>query len=670
MIALSGLLAVRLIRVFTPMLKIKDSRRLLICIWIRNSQVMAAKLAIMASMTVQSSRLKRRAYNNYLTMVNPSDEIKARLNVADVLGEYIKLQPAGGNFKAKCPFHQEKTASLMVSPDKQIWHCFGCGKGGDIFSFVMEMEGLTFPETLRLLAPKAGIQLAEYKGQDNSRRNRLLDALAEAGAFYQKQLAANNQLAETARHYLRTERHLTEDMIDYWQIGWAPNDWQMLSDYLRRKGYTENELLLAGLNSQAATGQRFYDRFRGRIMFPWHDVNGNLLGFSARVLPQLDDGKAGKYINSPQNLIYDKSKQLFGLWRAKTAIKEVGRVIVVEGQMDCVMAHQQGFKNVVATSGTALTEDHLKLIKRYTENLVLAFDMDQAGVLAADRAIALASQANMNIRVLRLPAGKDPDEFLRQHSQDWPVLVEAAPPIMEYYFQLLQPQLIADKIESRKTATKRFLTLISKLSDVVERDYWLKELAQVLRIEVQLLYSSLPASQPPASQPPVSQSAKQAVKNGPVDLFLAWLIRFPSLLDNASQWLEPELLSSPVAVQIYKNLIVYYNKKRLTAGDNLDYNDLLAWWPADQSGDHLNSLFLLADKDLAEAAIEQALIELPKLARLIQREYWHQRLTAISRQIAGLEKDESLSDDKRELEINILMGEAEELSQALRALDN
>ncbi len=602
-------------------------------------------------------------------MVNPSDEIKARLNVADVLGEYIKLQPAGGNFKAKCPFHQEKTASLMVSPDKQIWHCFGCGKGGDIFSFVMEMEGLTFPEALRLLAPKAGIQLTDYKGQDNSRRNRLLDALAAAGVFYQKQLTANNQLAAAALKYLKEERHLTDETIDYWQIGWAPNDWQMLSDHLKRQSYTENELLLAGLNSQAATGQRFYDRFRGRIMFPWHDVNGNLLGFSARVLPQLDDGKAGKYINSPQNLIYDKSKQLFGLWRAKTAIKEAGCAVVVEGQMDCVMAHQQGFKNVVATSGTALTEDHLKLFKRYTENLVLAFDMDQAGALAADRAIALASQANMNIRVLRLPAGKDPDEFLRQHSQDWPDLVAAAPPIMEYYFQLLRPQLIADKVDSRKTATKRFLTLISKLSDVVERDYWLKELAQILRIEVQLLYASLPASQPAASQPAASQPIQKSIKNDPADLFLAWLIKFPSLLDNASQWLEPELLNS-AAGQIYKNLIVYYNKKRLTAGDNLDYNDLLAWWPADQPGDYLNSLFLLADKDLAEAAIEQALIELPKLTRLIQREYWQYRLVAISRQIAGLEKDTTLSDDKRELEINILMGEAEELSQALRALDN
>ncbi len=611
-------------------------------------------------------------------MVNPSEEIKARLNVADVLGEYIKLQPAGGNFKAKCPFHQEKTPSLMISPDKQIWHCFGCGKGGDIFAFVMEMEGLTFPEALRLLAPKAGIQLADYKGQDNSRRNRLLDALAESGVFYQKQLVAKNQLAQAAQVYLKKERHLSDETIEYWQIGWAPNDWQMLSDHLKRQSYTENELLLAGLNSQASTGQRFYDRFRGRIMFPWHDVNGNLLGFSARVLPQLDDGRSGKYINSPQNLIYDKSRHLFGLWRAKGAIKESGCAVVVEGQMDCVMAHQQGFKNVIATSGTALTEDHLKLLKRYTENLVLAFDMDQAGVLAADRAIALASQTNMNIRVLRLPAGKDPDEFLRQHSSDWPALVEAAPPIMEYYFQLLRPQLTADKVESRKAATKRFLTLISKLSDVVERDYWLKELAQVLRIEVQLLYGSLPAKDKieGVSGAVAKPVARQSVQNNTLDLFLAWLIKFPYLLDNASQWLELELLGETVPAQIYKNLIVYYNKKRLTAGGALDYNDFLSWWsqdfgqPASQLSDYINSLFLLADKDLAQSSMEQAIVELPKLARVIRRDYLQNRLAIISRQIADLEKDQELSENKRELDINILMGEAEELSQALRVLDN
>jgi DNA primase len=249
---------------------------------------------------------------------------------------------------------------------------------------------------------------------------------------------------------------------------------------------------------------------------------------------------------------------------------------------------------------------------------------------------------------------------------------------MEYYFQLLRPQLTADKVESRKAATKRFLTLISKLSDVVERDYWLKELAQVLRIEVQLLYSSLPAKDKieGVSGAVAKPVARQSVQNNTLDLFLAWLIKFPCLLDNASQWLELELLGETTPAQIYKNLIVYYNKKRLTAGETLDYNDFLSWWsqdfsqPASQLSDYINSLFLLADKELVQSSMEQAIVELPKLARVIRRDYLQNRLAIISRRIADLEKNQELSESKRELDINILMGEAEELSQALRVLDN
>jgi DNA primase len=341
------------------------------------------------------------------------------------------------------------------------------------------------------------------------------------------------------------------------------------------------------------------------------------------------------------------------------------------------MAHQQGFKNVIATSGTALTEDHLKLVKRYTENLVLAFDMDQAGLLAADRAISLAGQTDINIQVLRLPAGKDPDEFLRQPSGDWLTLVEAAPPIMQYYFQLLKPQLSSQKIDQRKAATKRFLTMISKLSDIVERDYWLKELAQVLRIEVQLLYGSLPASQTTASSSASqTQTIRQSVKNSVADLLLAWLIKFPGLLDSVGQELEPELLGETPAALIYKNLIVYYNKKRPTDSQSVDYNDFANWWstsfePIDQPlGDYLNSLFLLADKDLSDASIEQSFGESLKLAKGIKKDWWQTRLMKISRQIAVLEGDTGISEDKRELEINILLGEAEELSQSLGALEN
>ena len=609
-------------------------------------------------------------------MTNPSDDIKARLNIVEVIGEYIRLQPAGSNFKAKCPFHQEKTPSLMVSPDKQIWHCFGCGRGGDSFAFVMEMEGLSFPEALRLLAPKAGIELKNYQGQDNSRRNRLLDLLGAATTFYHKQLLANNPLARSAYHYLTVERGLSPDIINEWQLGWAPNDWQTLSEAMKRLGYTDNEMLLAGLINQAPEGQRFYDRFRGRLMFPWHDVSGNIIGFSARLLPQLDDGQTGKYINSPQTMLYDKSRHLFGLWFAKGAIKEAQEVVIVEGQMDCLTAHQYNFKNVVATSGTALTEEHLKLLKRYTSNIVLAFDMDQAGLLAADRAIALGSQANLNIKVLHLPDGKDPDEFIRRHTSAWAEVVKQARPIMDYYYELLQPQLKSDKVEERKMATIRFLKMISQLSTVVERDYWLKELGKTLNLEVPFLYEELAKLEKSQKVSANNVPLRPAPQTKPVDLLLAWLIKFPNVLESLGEELEPEFLSDPRANQFYKNLIVYYNKNRQIDGQTINYPEFISWLKANagelsnQLIAYIDSLFLLVDKDLAEATLEESLGEISRLAKVIKRAFWQQRLAIISHKIAELEKSRELSEQKRDLEINMLLGEAEDLSQKLRALDN
>jgi len=609
-------------------------------------------------------------------MPNPSDDIKARLNIVDVIGEYIKLQPAGSNFKAKCPFHQEKTPSLMVSPDKQIWHCFGCGRGGDIFAFIMEMEGLGFPEALRLLASKAGVELKNYQGQDNSRRNRLLDLLGAAATFYHEQLLKDNPLAKSAHHYLTAERGLSPDIIDEWQLGWSPNEWQSLEQSMKRLGYTDNEMLLAGLINQTSEGQRFYDRFRGRIMFPWHDVSGNIIGFSARILPQLDDGQAGKYINSPQTMLYDKSRHVFGLWLARGAIKEAQEAVIVEGQMDCLTAHQYGFKNVVATSGTALTEEHLKLLKRYTSNIVLAFDMDQAGVLAADRAIAIGGQANLNIRVLHLPNGKDPDEFIRHHATDWPEVVSQARSIMDYYYELLKPRLLSEKIEERKTATARFLKMISQLASVVERDYWLKELAKTLHLEVQLLYDDLAKLEKPQS-PLASDAPMNSLSQiKPADLLLAWLIKFPNLLESLSEELEPDFFSDPRAGQFYKNLIVYYNKNRQIDGQTINYPEFISWLKANagelsnQLIAYIDSLFLLVDKDLAEATLEESLGEISRLAKVIKRAFWQQRLAIISHKIAELEKSRELSEQKRDLEINMLLGEAEDLSQKLRALDN
>ena len=321
--------------------------------------------------------------------MNQAEEIKSKLDIVEVIREYVQLKPVGVNFTARCPFHRERTPSFVVSPERQIWRCFGCGKGGDVFSFVMEIEGLNFIEALRQLAPKAGVQLRSYNPQETSRRNRLLDAADLAAKYYHKVLLETPEAAG-ARQYLQ-QRGLKPETIAEWQIGYSRESWDDLFNFLKAKGFSEQEIFLAGLSVKKEQGVGYYNRFRGRIMFPINDAAGNPVGFSARVSPEREaTERMGKYINSPQTQIYDKSKILFGLDKAKNFIREAETAMVVEGQMDALSSHQAGFKNAVASSGTALSGDQIKLLKRYADNVLFAFDVDTAGQIAAERGIEQA----------------------------------------------------------------------------------------------------------------------------------------------------------------------------------------------------------------------------------------------------------------------------------------
>ncbi|HPY99517.1 MAG TPA: DNA primase, partial [bacterium] len=315
--------------------------------------------------------------------MSPAEEIKAKLDIVEVIREYLQVKAVGVNFQALCPFHREKSPSFVISPDKQIWHCFGCGKGGDVLSFVQEMEGLSFPDTLRLLAPKAGVVLRQAAAGEYSKRGRLLDCLESAARQYVNYLE-NDATGRRMKAYL-LKRGLSENTIKDWQIGYGSEQWTAMFDYLRSQKFTEQEIFAAGLAGRSERGS-VYDRFRDRIIFPIREASGTLIAFTARVNPEkADTVTGGKYINSPQTEVYDKSRVLFALDKAKKAIKERGFAIVVEGQMDAIACHQHGFTNTVASSGTALTREQLKLLKRFSNNLVLSFDMDSAGQLAADR---------------------------------------------------------------------------------------------------------------------------------------------------------------------------------------------------------------------------------------------------------------------------------------------
>jgi DNA primase len=325
-------------------------------------------------------------------MSTPVEQIKARLSIVDVVGSYIKLDKAGSSFKALCPFHNEKSPSFNVSPSRDAYYCFGCNRGGDIFSFVEEIEGIEFVDALKLLADRAGVTLTHDIKENKSEREHLASLMEEATLFYERQLLQNTAV----KAYL-VDRGLTEETVRSFRIGFAPLEWRAVYDHLRSKHFSDAEIEKAGL-VKPTEGKEPYDRFRGRVMFPIFDANGRVVAFSGRVFGEQknkDGSDVAKYINSPETPLYDKSSIMFGYDRAKRAIRTQNFTILVEGQMDLIMSHQAGTENTVAVSGTALTEKHLTLLKRLSDNLVFAFDADEAGLRATARAFRLALALGM-----------------------------------------------------------------------------------------------------------------------------------------------------------------------------------------------------------------------------------------------------------------------------------
>jgi len=404
------------------------------------------------------------------------EEIKSRLDIADLIGEYLPLKPAGaGAFKALCPFHQEKTPSFYVSRPRQSWHCFGCDQGGDHFSFVEKIEGMEFREVLELLAQKTGVELPKFDQQKASARKRLQEVNDLAVRFFRSALAQLPQ-AEHARQYLK-KRGVDDLTADLFKLGYAPNEWTMLSDALIKNGVTADELMQAGLSIKSDRGQGVYDRFRDRVMFPIADVHGNIVGFTGRILSE--DKQQAKYVNTPETAIYHKSALLYGLDKAKGEIRRQNLAVIVEGNMDVVSSHQFNVNHVVAASGTALTIEQLALLKRFTSNLAIAFDQDAAGNAATLRGLDLARQQDFSISIITLPpeAGKDPDEAVRKDPEIWKDAIKHAISIMEWIYRQAFRNRHAEKPEDKKIIAREVLTEIRHIADPVERDHWLKKLA-------------------------------------------------------------------------------------------------------------------------------------------------------------------------------------------------
>lgn len=421
-------------------------------------------------------------YHKFIMLSSPIDEIKNRLDIVEVVRGYIKLQKAGANYRAVCPFHSEKKPSFFVSPARQIWHCFGaCGTGGDIFKFVMKIEGVEFGDALRLLAQKAGVELRKQDPKIRTEKQHLYEISELACCFFEKQLEQGPGGKE-AKDYLLS-RGIKPESIKKWRLGYAPDAWQGLSDFLFSKGYKREEIEKAGLALKSEKTGKYYDRFRARIMFPVFNFSSQPVGFGGRILESREHDEVAKYVNSPNASLYDKSRILYGLNKAGIEIRKKDICVLVEGYLDVIIVNQAGFENVVATSGTALTPYQLKILKRYSDNLLTAFDMDIAGDSATKRGIDLAQAQGFSIKIVTMPEGKDPADVVSENPDKWKNLIEQAKSIHDFYFENTLSKFDKNIIEGKKGISKVLLPIIKRIPNKIEQSIWVQDLAATLEVK-------------------------------------------------------------------------------------------------------------------------------------------------------------------------------------------
>ena len=585
-------------------------------------------------------------------MNNEVEEIKSRLNIAEVIQDYVKLIPAGTSYKALCPFHNEKTPSFMVNPVKGNWRCFGCGEGGDIFDFLMKIENIDFPEAKKILANRAGVVLERHNPQVDSQKSRLYDACNLAARFWHRVLLESS-LAEGVRKYL-ADRGVDENSIIDFQLGYSIDDWDTLVNFLKKKGFTDQEIFLAGLSIKKDKGFGFYDRFRGRLMFPIVDYHGNVVGFGGRALKS---DEPAKYINTPQTLIYNKSQVLYGINRAKEQIRKKDACILVEGYMDVIPSHQAGIKNVISISGTALTAEQLAIIKRYSNNLYLALDMDAAGQQAADRSIDLALSHGVNIKVISLPQGKDPGECVKNNPEDWIEAIKKAQSVMNYFLSKSTTGKDMSNQDEKRQVVKFLLGKIIKIGDKIEQDYWIQKISQEFSVQEALIREVVSTSLAPAGETKkqnngIVKPGKQALSQDVLvfQRFLAVILAFPKILSKIVDNLLPEDLADPLFFSLYKNLILFYTKNiDLFDASSVDNSEFDMFQPFNQWLEHnqlvseegiifLGDAFLLSQKDFSSIEYTEALSELDNLIKKIKDNSLNKKINFLKEQLAVAEK--------------------------------
>ncbi|MBI2025134.1 MAG: DNA primase [Candidatus Harrisonbacteria bacterium] len=538
-------------------------------------------------------------------MSDTVQQVKERIDIADFLRGYLTLFPAGKNLKAVCPFHKEKTPSFSVSPDRQIWHCFGCGAGGDVIAFLMRYENIEFFEALKILAEKAGLDIRRVGGPDQRDLNVLYEINRSAKEFFKSNLAAIDQ-------YLKS-RGLKTETISEFEIGFTGNVADGLTRHLLNKSYSVGQIEKAGLVFKTERGT-YIDRFRNRIMFPIHNGFGKPVGFTGRILPNYENENVGKYVNSPETPIFNKSKLLYGIDKTKNAIRDSRIAVLVEGQMDLLMAWQDGVKNAVATSGTALTSDHLRNLKRIADNLVVSFDQDEAGQLAVEKAIDLAGANDITAKVLTLPSelkAKDPADIALAKPGLLSELVVKARSAMDFYFsryKVASANRGEIGIGDLKKNIRAVLTKIKNLSSPIERSQWLKELANRSGIDERYLTEELDSLRVPSSPEKAEDPPPESPRISRKDLISQRIVTLAISGRNLYETVTSILELLPVA---YRNIAEHYCDGKALSADLRSLADLVNLRTAVETDDPKNSR-----KELTEL-IRQLKLEVYKERRQV-----------------------------------------------------
>jgi len=522
------------------------------------------------------------------------DEVKQRTDIVDVISQYVSLKKAGRNLSGLCPFHSERHPSFFVYPEQQSWHCFGCNTGGDVLSFVMKKENMDFGQALRLLAERAGVTIpSKFEREEGKEEREKLYQVNEAAAQYFHNLLLNSPDGEKARSYVASRGFSAKTVADF-QLGFSLNSWDSLKQYLSERGYTENELLTAGLVLEAENG-RTHDRFRNKLMFPIQDIKGRVIGFGARVF----DDSLPKYINSPQTPTFNKSSSLYGINLAAAGIRQQDMAVIVEGYIDVITAHQNGFNNVVASMGTSVTEKQVNVLKKLSKTMIFALDADIAGTEAMllaektstealnedsipiyyqdperpsqplneaqfrqsqkySRIVAYAGIPDVEAKVLILPQGKDPDDVIKDDAEIWRQLLAEALPIMDFTFKMVTSQLDLTTAKDKSLAVERLLPVIYEIKDSVRKAHYIQNLARLAKVSERIIEAELsrmrsrPETRRAQVQPQevVARTTRSFVSNPLEESCLALLLQHPELKGSQSD-LSPEYFENSENREIF-----------------------------------------------------------------------------------------------------------------------